>query len=104
MCVRSPRTFCFDQDTEITAPRSLKTCLRLSHWNLHKTSSWSGSTGWVYEFEGLREPCGTEQICSSARFIATCCGLARIEATRPHAAAKDNHKPGIARLPVRWIK
>src|SRR5260370_36017858 len=31
--------------------------------------------------------------------LVTCWGLARIEATRPHAAAKESHNPGIARLP-----
>src|SRR6266403_3459809 len=29
------------------------------------------------------------------------CGLAKSAATSPHAAAKDNHNPGMARFPVR---
>ena len=48
----------------------------------------------------------TEDDCSAVLIGSShsCCGLARNAASRPHAAAKESHRPGTARSPVRWIK
>src|SRR5260370_26762118 len=76
--VYPPRNFCFDKDIV--------------------------STAGVYEVEGLRVRCGTKKICFQRDSLVACWGLARIEATSPQAAAKDNQNPGIARLPVRSMR
>jgi hypothetical protein len=49
---------------------------------------------------GAWDVAATRNFRSQSTSMIRGCGLAKNEAARPQAAAKDNHRPGIALFPV----